>query len=94
MVDWKLYIDSPQQRALDFCGGSLTEGDGGDHLGSGYGAWINGGGWGLGFGYGADNGGGDGDGYRDGYGDGWGDGGGDGYGDSDLDGDGGSATEW
>jgi hypothetical protein len=28
MVDWKFYIDSPQQRALDLCEGSLTEGDG------------------------------------------------------------------
>jgi len=28
MVDWKLYIDSPQERALYFCLGSLTKGDG------------------------------------------------------------------
>ena len=28
MVDWKLYIDSPQQRALDLCRGSLTKGSG------------------------------------------------------------------
>ena len=34
MVDWKLYIDSHQKRALDLCGGSLTEGDG---CGWGYG---------------------------------------------------------
>ena len=38
MVDWKLYIDSPQKRALDLCFGSLTEGDGyGDGDGDGYG---------------------------------------------------------
>ena len=28
MVVWKLYIDSHQKRALDLCGGSLTEGCG------------------------------------------------------------------
>ena len=41
---WKLYIDSPQKRALHSCCGSLTEGDGwgpgdcyGDLWGDGYG---------------------------------------------------------
>ena len=29
MVDWKLYIDSPQKRALDLCCGSFDKGDGG-----------------------------------------------------------------
>jgi hypothetical protein len=33
MVDWKIYIDSPQKQALKLCGGSLTEGDG---YGNGY----------------------------------------------------------
>ena len=28
MVDWKIYIDSPQQRALKACKGSLIDGDG------------------------------------------------------------------
>ena len=28
MVDWKLYIDSPQKRVLDLCGGSLDDGGG------------------------------------------------------------------
>ena len=44
MVDWKLYIDSPQERALKLCHGSLTERDG---VGFGYGVPC-----GDGFGYG------------------------------------------
>ena len=48
MVDWKLYIDSPQKRALDSCRGFLTEDDGfGGGLGYGYGydaGWGDGGG--------------------------------------------------
>jgi hypothetical protein len=65
MVDWKIYIDSPLVRALDLCGGSLTEGDG-DGCGSG---------WRLGNGRGIDyrdggysDGWGDGDGYSNGRG--------------------------
>ena len=80
MVDWKICIDTPQQRALDLCGGSLTKGDGyGGHpralrRGGGYG-WGDGG-WGCSDG--------------DGYGTGTGDGHSGGYGC----GDGGSATKW
>ena len=49
MVDWKFYIDSPQQRALYACRGSLTEGYG---YGYGYGAgYADGGGKGGGYGY-------------------------------------------
>ena len=57
MVDWKFYIDSPQERALHSCGGSLTEG------------W----GWGDGDGYynGPHDSDGYGDGYGNGYGDGY-----------------------
>ena len=29
MVDWKIYIDSTQKRALDLCCGSFDKGDGG-----------------------------------------------------------------
>ena len=48
MVDWKIYIDSPQQRAIKLCHGSLTEGEGlGDGWGSDFGA-----GYGDGYGYG------------------------------------------
>jgi hypothetical protein len=36
MVDWKLYIDSPQKRALYVCRGSLIEDDG-DGAGVGFG---------------------------------------------------------
>ena len=64
MVDWKLYIDSPQKRALDRCGGTFDDGEG----------WGDGCyGWGA---VGAGNG--SGDGNVDGYGngeyaaDGWG----------------------
>ena len=46
MVDWKFYIDSPQQRALYACRGSLTEGCGaGDGQATG-----DGGGYGDGYG--------------------------------------------
>lgn len=77
-MHWKLYIDSPQQRAFDFCYGSLTEGDGeGDGLYCGYNMLLDG------------DGGNDNDGYCDcwGEGDGWGDGYGYGYGDGRGDGD-------
>jgi hypothetical protein len=62
MVDWKLYIDSPQKRALYACGGSLTEGTGdgdgyGDIGGDGYGDIGGYGyGWGNGDGYGGGSG--------------------------------------
>ena len=37
MVDWKFYIDSPQKRALDLCGGNFEDGDGyGDGDGDGW----------------------------------------------------------
>ena len=66
MVDWKIYIDSPQQRALDLCRGSLAEDDGygtnsgwgysytaGDGRGNGYGDAVGDGyGYANGFGYG------------------------------------------
>ena len=75
MVDWKLCIDSPQKRALDLCGGSLTEGDGiiddycdYDGRGSGHG-YINGDGSGLGYSAGWGDGHGDGHGWVNG--DGW-----------------------
>ena len=64
MVDWKLYIDSPQKRAFDLCEGSLTACDG---AGCGYDTILGdetncsdgyGDGWGYGFS----------DGYGDGYG--------------------------
>ena len=46
MVGWKLYIDSPQQKAFDSYCGSLTEGNGhgdGDGIGDGDGdGWGNG----------------------------------------------------
>ena len=59
MVDWKIYIDSPQDLALNLCGGSLTEGDG---YGSGWGCGYSlGDGEGLGYGHGR--------GYGDGNGD-------------------------
>lgn len=89
-MNWKLCIDSPQQRALKLCRGSMDKGDG---YGVGYGN-VNGYGWGNGNGYGRASGGG----YGDGYGYGTPDGGGygSGYG---LDGDrgapdGGSPAEW
>ena len=78
MVDWKLYIDSPQKRALDSCYGSLTKDNGWGH---GYGT-ISGYGWGSGDCYG------DGYGWGNGYGQGTGDGSGCGdYNDR-------SSTEW
>ena len=49
MVDWKLYIDSHQKRALDLCGGSLDDGGGwgygggGSRCGDGYGNGYGGG---------------------------------------------------
>ena len=87
MVDWKLCIDSPQKRALDLYGGSLTEGSG----------YVNGwagrvprrrpaDGWGDGYGYGDSAGDDDGEGWGDGFGDG------DGYG--NCYGDGWSSDEW
>ena len=49
MVDWKLYIDSPQQRALKFCGGSLDRGGGvGTNVEAG---GDDGYGWGRGYGW-------------------------------------------
>ena len=62
MVDWKLYIDSPQKRALHLCGGSFDEGKGwGDGWGDGwggdgwsgdgYGDWNDVVGDGMGYGY-------------------------------------------
>ena len=78
---WKLYIDSRQKRAFDFCYGSLTEGNG---FGSGFGFGNGSGGarggrrgsgaraWGDGYGcidpdgYGTAHGGGWGDGYGNG----------------------------
>jgi hypothetical protein len=54
VVDWKLYIDSPQKRVLDLCGGSLDDGGG----------WGYGGGNGYGGGYGDGYGDGDGNGDR------------------------------
>ena len=65
MVDWKICIDSPQKRALDLCGGSLTGGDGyGDGGGYSYGD-------GSGLGYDAGRGDGHGDGHGWANGDGW-----------------------
>jgi hypothetical protein len=87
MVDWKLYIDSPQKSALELCGGSLTQGA--DGWGNGYGCGNI---YGIGYGWI------DGDGRGDGYG--WGDGGGaagsrDGHGPlAHRGGDGVSANEW
>jgi hypothetical protein len=63
-MNWKLYIDSPEKRALDLCVGSMEEGNG-----YGYGR-VNG----RGDGYGRGNGRGDGDGYDYGRGCGYGDG--------------------
>jgi len=79
-VNWKLYIDSREKRALDLCGGSMDEDDG----------------YGFGRSYGNVIGEGDGDGYSWGYGrfggcggGGWGNWDGD-----EFDGDGFSSTEW
>ena len=54
MVDWKLYIDSPQKRALEFCHGSLISGSGWG-CGADYG-WSNCNGRGYGWGYGHSDG--------------------------------------
>ena len=87
MVDWKLYIDSPQERALGFFYGSLTENDG---YGDGWG-WIDGDGKGINSPYchEADTNIGHGDGYGNDYGNGWGNGW-NGW----SNGDGRSETEW
>ena len=61
MVDWKLYIDAPQKRALYACEGSLDEGRG---YGYGYG-YGNGNGTGVGYGFGDGYGYGNGDGSYD-----------------------------
>jgi hypothetical protein len=49
MVDWKIYIDSVQKRALALCEGSLDEGDG-FGIGLSYGPARCAGGWGDGAG--------------------------------------------
>jgi len=37
-MNWKLCVTNPQRRALDFCRGSMDEGDGwGNAFGDGYG---------------------------------------------------------
>ena len=79
MVDWKLYIDSHQKRALDLCGGSLDR-DSGRGDGYGYSSYdlAMGSGWGDGWGYC--------------YGDAIGDGRGAGYGYTDGGGQGGSTN--
>ena len=75
MVNWKLYIDSPQQRALDACYGSLTKGSGWGCGRGGHGRGFRGDlgdpwgdGWGDGYSRPSANGDGD---YDDGTGDGW-----------------------
>ena len=88
---WKFYIDSPQKRALHFCGASFDEGDGhgGGAPAIGWGDFygdsdrLRGAGWGDGEDCGWGNGDGEGcgdDGYCAAYGAG--------------DGDGWSASEW
>jgi hypothetical protein len=80
-MSWKLYIDSREKSALDFCDGSMDKGSG---WGNGYGNGYDDGdgdGWGSGwssFGYGR----------SDGWGSGWGS-----YGRTGN-GDGTSASEW
>ena len=67
-MSWKIYVDSPQKRALDSCYGSFAKGDGGGcgvdyaaEFGDGYGVgYLSGAGAGVtingdGFGYGHDN---------------------------------------
>ena len=82
MVDWKLYIDSPQKQALKFCGGALCKG-------GGYGNGTRDG-WGDGFG--------DGWSYGSGNGNGWGWGiygnGDRGHRDTAVPGNGGSSNKW
>jgi hypothetical protein len=79
-MNWRFYIDGPERRALEHCGGSMDKGDG----------------YGFGRSYGNVIGEGDGDGYSWGYGrfggcggGGWGNWDGD-----EFDGDGVSASEW
>ena len=83
MVDWKLYIDSPQKRALELCSGSMDEGNGWGYVGVDV---VKGDGTGYGDGYGNFYGGGRGAGCsdrsNDGIGHGW------------FNGDGGGATKW
>ena len=58
-MNWKLYIDGPEKRALEHCSGSMDEGDGDDTAdgwGCGYGDGY-GCGYGDGFGWGDGNGG-------------------------------------
>ena len=51
MVDWKICIDSPQKRVIDFCKGSITGGDGyGDGDGENKYGWVDGSGRGCGYG--------------------------------------------
>jgi hypothetical protein len=80
-MNWKLYIDSLEKIALDFCDGSMDKGGGwGNGCGNGYDDG-DGDGWGSGwssFGYGR----------SDGWGSGWGS-----YGRTGN-GDGTSASEW
>jgi len=82
-MNWKLYIDSPEKRALEHCWGSMDEGDGrgcgwglggGSAWGAAAGGWSNGDGRGCGWGLGGGNG--------------WG------YGDDNGNGDGTSSEEW
>ena len=92
MVDWKLYIDSPQKRALDLCKDTFGErdcfchGDGGGDGCKGHSLlYISPGGGGCGYGH-INGGGGAANGSNCGCGYGWG------YGDSV--GDGWSASGW
>ena len=91
MVDWKLYIDSPQNCAFEICGGNFDDGDG-----------MGDGNWELGS-YSDSGGGGFGDGFGRNVGFGFGYGNSNCSGDSDvwwsqyaipITGDGGSAREW
>jgi hypothetical protein len=71
-VNWRLYVDDPERRALEHCSGSMDEGDGeGGGCGSGNG-WGDssdyGDGYGRGDGYGWVNGNGRGDGSFPSYG--------------------------
>ena len=86
-MNWKLCVTDPQKRALDFCRGSMDEGDG---FGAGYCFNTRGSGYGYGDDYGNGYGYGDGSGNGGGYGDG--DGYGYGYGNGDSDGF--SPPEW
>ena len=90
-MNWHFYIDSPQQRALHLCKGSLDRGGG---KGVGRYGYVDGGGESDGSeqGYGNGAGGGWGFGYSTGHGDGWGGGDGGGYGEDGADGR--SENEW